>query len=75
MPQPCASKLLSLREMPIPAARRPVEQYLKEHHGVVWPNEMAEKLGVDYRIVLNVVNQFLKEKKVEYAAKTEGIQV
>ena len=68
-----ANKLLSLRETPIPAARRAVEQYLKEHHGVVWPDEMAEKLGIDYRIVLKVLNQFLKEKKVEYASKTQAI--
>jgi hypothetical protein len=71
-----ANKLLSLREIPLPMARRAVEHYLKEHPGVVWPDEMAEKLGIDYRIVLSVVNQFLKEKRVEYAtAKTEAIQV
>jgi hypothetical protein len=57
-------------------ARCAVEQYLKEHHGIVWPDEMAEKLGIDYRIVVKVVNQLLKEKRVEYAtARTKGIPV
>ncbi len=71
-----ANKLLSLREISLPMARRAVEHYLKEHRGVVWPDEMAEKLGIDDRIVLNVVNQLLKEKRVEYAtAKTRAVQV
>jgi len=70
------NKILSLRDISLPEARRAVEQYLKGNHGVVWPDEMAEKLGIDYRIVLKVVNQLLKEKKVESAtAKTEAIQI
>lgn len=71
-----ASKLLNLRDISLPAARRDIEQYLKKHHGVVWPDEMAEELGIDYRVVLNVVNHLLKEKKVEHAdAKTLVMQI
>ncbi len=62
-----ANKLLNLRDVPLPTARRAIEQYLKKHHGVVWPDEMAEELGIDYRVVLNVVSHLLKEKKVEHA--------
>jgi len=70
------NKLLTLRDVPLPEARRAVEQYLKHHPGVVWPDEMAEQLGIDYRIVLSVVKGLLTEKKVEYAAaKTETIQI
>lgn len=69
-------RLLTLDDVPLPAARRAVERYLKQHPGVVWPDEMAEKLGIDYRIVLNVVNQLLSERKVEYPkARTEVIEV
>jgi hypothetical protein len=59
------SKLITLREVPISEARRAVERYLKTHSGAVWPDEMAEKLGIDYRIVLAVVRQLLEEGKAE----------
>jgi hypothetical protein len=62
-----ANKLLNLRDIPLPAARQAVEQYLKKHHGVVWPDEMAEELGIDYRVVLKVVDHLLNEKKVKHA--------
>jgi len=58
-------KLLSLREVPLEQARREVEEYLKSHPGAVWPDEMAEELGIDYRIVLKVVQELLREEKVE----------
>lgn len=61
------SRLLNLRDVSLRVARRAVERYLKEHHGAVWPDEMAEHLGIDYRIVLTVVSHLLKEKKVDYA--------
>lgn len=62
-----AGKLLNLRDVPLEQARREVEGYLKSHSGVVWPDEMAEELGIDYRIVLGVVQELLKEGRVEEA--------
>jgi hypothetical protein len=59
------TKLLNLRDVPLSEARRVVERYLREHSGAVWPDEMAERLGLDYRIVLAVVRQLLKEDKIE----------
>jgi hypothetical protein len=50
-----AGKLLNFRDVPLGQARREVENYLKSHLGVVWPDKMAEELGIDYRIVLSVV--------------------
>lgn len=44
-----------------------MEDHLQGHPGVVWPDEMAEALGVDYRIVLSVVQDLLKQGKVEEA--------
>jgi hypothetical protein len=64
-----ASKLMTLREVPISEARKAVGRYLKTHSGAVWPDEMAEDLGIDYRIVLTVVRQFLEEGKAEEAAR------
>jgi len=70
-----AGKLLNLREFPLEQARREVENYLKSHHGVVWPDEMAEELGIDYRIILGVVRELLKEGRVEEAgAKAEVVK-
>jgi Arc/MetJ-type ribon-helix-helix transcriptional regulator len=69
-----AGKLLNLRDVPIEQARREVENYLRSHPGMVWPDEMAEELGIDYRIVLSVVRDLLKEGKVE-EAKAEVVQV
>jgi len=60
-----AARLLNLREIPVSEARRLVERYLENHPGVVWPDEMAEELGIDYRIILAVVKELLKEDKVE----------
>ena len=62
-------RLVNLREVPMSEARRAVERYLKTHSGSVWPDEMAEHLGIDYRIVLAVVRQLLEEGKVEEAAR------
>jgi hypothetical protein len=62
------SKLMTLREVPISEARKAVERYLKTHSGVVWPDEMAEDLGIDYRIVLAVVRQLLEEGRAEETA-------
>jgi len=59
------TKLVNLRDVPMPEARRAVERYLKKHPGAVWPDEMAEELGIDYRIVLAVVRELLAERKVE----------
>jgi len=62
-------RLVNLREVPFSEARRAVERYLKKQSGAVWPDEMAEELGIDYRIVLAVVRQLLEEGKAEEAAR------
>jgi len=60
-----SAKLLNLREVPMGKVRSEVEEYLKNHPGIVWPDEMAEALGIDYRLVLNAVRALLEEGKVE----------
>jgi len=62
-----SSKLLSFREISFTEARREIEEYLKTHLGVVWPDEMAEKLGIDYRLTLQIVQELLREGKAEVA--------
>jgi len=70
-----AGKLLNLRTVTPEQARTEVEEYLKNHPGIVWPDKMAEDLGLDYRIVLSVVQDMLKEGKVEEAeARAEVIR-
>jgi len=69
-----AGKLVNLRTVPLEQARMEVEKYLENHAGVVWPDEMAEELGLDYRVVLKVVRDLLKEGKVE-EAEAEVIRV
>ena len=66
-----AGKLLSLRTIPVKQARVEVEKYLESHNGVVWPDEMAEELGIDYRIVLKVVHDLINEGR---AVETEMVQ-
>jgi len=63
-------KLVNLRDVPISEARGAVEEYLKTHPGAVWPDEMAEELGIDYRIVLTVVKELLEEGKATEAPRT-----
>ena len=62
-----AGKLLNLRTVPLEQAQEEVKNYLKSHSGVIWPDEMAEELGIDYRIVLSVVRNLLKEERIEEA--------
>jgi len=62
-----AGKLLSLRLIPVEQARTEVEKYLEGHVGMVWPDEMAEELGIDYRIVLQVVKDLLNEGRAAEA--------
>jgi len=45
--------------------------YLKRHPRVVWPDEMAEDLGIDYRLVLKVIRQLTGEGRVEVVEKKE----
>jgi len=62
------AKLVNLRVVPMSEARRAVERYLKKQAGAVWPDEMAEELGIDYRTVLAVVRELLAEGNVEEAS-------
>jgi len=60
-----SSKLVVFRDLSLVQAKREVVNYLKKHPGVVWPDEMAEELGIDYRLVLQVVQQLTGEGRVE----------
>lgn len=60
-----AIKLLNLRDLPPQEARKAIERYLRSHPGVVWPDEMAEELGLDYRVVLETVRDLQRYGKVE----------
>jgi len=64
-----SSKLIIFRDVSMAQARREIIDYLKKHPGVVWPDEMAEELGTDYRLVLQVVRQLMDERKVEVVEK------
>jgi len=64
-----SSKLVSFRDVSMAQARREIIDYLKKHTGVVWPDEMAEELGIDYRLVLQVVQQLTGEGRVEVVEK------
>jgi mRNA-degrading endonuclease toxin of MazEF toxin-antitoxin module len=64
------AKLVNLRVVSMSEARRAVERYLKKQAGAVWPDEMAEELGIDYRIVLAVVRELLAEGNVEETSRS-----
>jgi Arc/MetJ-type ribon-helix-helix transcriptional regulator len=68
-----SSKLVSFRDVSMAQARREIIDYLKKHSGVVWPDEMAEELGIDYRLVLQVVQQLTGEGRVEVVEKKEEV--
>jgi Arc/MetJ-type ribon-helix-helix transcriptional regulator len=69
-----SSKLVVFRDVSPAQAEREVTEYLQKHPGVVWPDEMAEELGIDYRLVIKVVQQLTGEGKVEVVEKkTEAI--
>ena len=60
-----SSKLVTFRNISLSQARKEVEAYLKRKAGIVWPDEMAEELGIDYRLVLQVVQELTNEGKLE----------
>lgn len=64
-----SSKLVSFRDVSFDQARGEIIGYLQKHSGVVWPDEMAEELGIDYRLVLKVVQHLTSEGKVEVIEK------
>lgn len=69
-----AGRLVVLRQVSRPQAKRDVATYLQRKVGVIWPDEMAEELGIDYRLVLEVVNELMREGKVEaLEAKAEEV--
>ena len=68
-----SSKLLSLRNISTKQARSEVERYLRTHAGIVWPDKMAEELGIDYRVVLQVVKELTGEGKVEEVRVREAV--
>ncbi|KPV62924.1 MAG: hypothetical protein AOA66_1114 [Candidatus Bathyarchaeota archaeon BA2] len=67
-----SSKLLSFKEISPLEARQEIEHYLKNHPGVVWPDDMAERLGIDYRLTLQIVQELLREEKVEVVKLKRG---
>ena len=68
-----SNKLIVFRDVSMAQARREILDYLKNHPGVVWPDEMAEELGIDYRLVLQVVQQLTGEGRVEVVEKGEEV--
>ena len=58
-------KLLSFRDVSREQAMGEVKEYLTTHSGVIWPDEMAEELGIDYRLVLDVVKELIERGEVE----------
>ena len=52
-------------------ARKAVGQYLRSQTGNVWPDETAEELGLDYLLVLKVVQSPQAEGKVQEATARE----
>jgi len=60
-------KLISFRDVSRGQAFKEVKEYLTTHSGVVWPDEMAEELGIDYRLVLDIVNELIEKEEVEVA--------
>jgi Arc/MetJ-type ribon-helix-helix transcriptional regulator len=60
-----SSRLVSFRDVSAAQAKREIIDYLKKHPGIVWPDEMAEELGIDYLLVLQVVRHLTSEGRVE----------
>ena len=62
-------RLVSFRDVSTDQALREVEEYLATHSGIVWPDEMAEELGIDYRLVLEAVNKLIERGKAEVVGR------
>ncbi len=70
-----STKLISFRDVSLTQARKEVTEYLKRNAGIVWPDEMAEELGIDYRLVLQVVKELTQEGKLEVIEKKTEVVI
>lgn len=62
-------KLISFRDVSREQALKEIREYLATHSGTIWPDELAEELGMDYRLVLDVVNELIERGEAEVVEK------
>ncbi|KYH40036.1 MAG: hypothetical protein AYL33_006710 [Candidatus Bathyarchaeota archaeon B63] len=61
------TEILSVREASVEEARRLIEEYLEEHHGPVYPSDIANYYGLELEPVFEAVKQLKAEGKVKEA--------
>jgi len=56
---------VSIKDASLQEAKRMILTYLKRNPGSHFASEMADELGIDYRIAFKAVNQLLESGKIK----------
>lgn len=57
-------EVVSVRDMPVQEAKKAILAYLKSNPGSHFASEIADELGIDYRITFKVVSELLGSGKI-----------
>lgn len=64
---PPITKVLVVEEMDSKEAKRRISEYLNQIDSKIYPSEIADQLHIDYNQCVEVIEELLKEKKIEIA--------
>ena len=62
---PPTTKVIVIKDMTTKEAKRRISEYLNKIDDKIYPSEIAEHLHIDYSICIEVIEELLKEKKIE----------
>ncbi|MCK4526109.1 hypothetical protein KAW18_01960 [candidate division WOR-3 bacterium] len=59
------AKISVIKDMDNKEAKKRISEYLNKIDGNIFPSEIAEHLHIDYSLCVEVIEELLKEKKIE----------
>lgn len=61
---PMRIRIIETRDVSVDEAKRMVMEYM-ETHDIVYPDDVADELGLDLKVTVEAVNELIKEGKVK----------
>ena len=62
---PPVTKVSVIKDIDSKEAKRRISEHLNQIDGNIYPSEIAEQLHIDYNLCVKVIEELLKEKKIE----------
>ncbi|MDI6886772.1 MAG: hypothetical protein QMD22_10645, partial [archaeon] len=61
-------RIVEVRETTLEEARKRILKYYEEHRGEsIFPDDVADELGLDLKITMRIVEELIKEGKLKEA--------